>query len=272
MQIHVDKIINSTGLTVPTEHIDNRQVELATLNDVSLSNVSDGDQITFNSSLNRWVNSSFVANSLQSHWGGTEGINAVNWGGSIRALRVGFYGGKAWVEIMYSADSTVDAPWNGWIDSNTNGLMSYNLNEVGGLDYNGGASSILVIPEIITNLLVTAKNGIEDTINPDKTMDCSHMNTANRSKFFDYFTGVAPGFELIDTFGWSGGVGAYDTHLGYRNGTIQNDEWLIQDSLTGGSIGAPLWGYRSSGSNQGAKARGVDISTSNVLSVWATNY
>ena len=37
---------------------------------------------------------------------------------------------------------------------------------------------------------------------------------------------------------------------GVRNGTIQDDEWMIADSVEGGSIGAPLWGYRRTGQHK----------------------
>jgi hypothetical protein len=250
----------------------NQFTELNSLNDVTISTLTDGDQMIYNAALGRWTNSSYQPGSLQSIYGTTEGIHAVSWGGvSNRPMRVGFYNNKAWVEIMYSMNSFETAPWDYWINSSTNGIQSYNLLN-NGLNYDSGTSSVLIVPEIMTNLLITAKPSKTSYIDSASSMDCSHMSSTNRNTFIDYFTGVIPGFELLDTFGISGGVGNFDTHLGYRNGGIQTDEWLIQDSIEGSSIGAPLWGYRSSGANKGAIAHGNPISTSNVLSVWATNY
>jgi len=250
----------------------NQFTELNSLNDVSVSSLTDGDQMIYNASLGRWTNSSYQPGALQSIYGTTEGIHAVNWGGvSNRPMRVGFYNNKAWVEIMYSMNSFETAPWDYWINSSTNGIQSYNLLN-SGLNYDSGTSSVLVVPEIMTNLLITAKPSKTSYIDSASSMDCSHMSSTNRNTFIDYFTGVIPGFELINTFGIGGGVGNFDTHLGYRNGAVQTDEWLIQDSIEGSSVGAPLWGYRSSGANKGAIAHGNPISTSNVLSVWATNY
>lgn len=272
MQIHVDNIIDSNGLKVPTNRIDNAEAKLDTLKNVSVSNLSDGDSLVFDSSLNIWKNSSFIANTLQGHYGSSDGMKPVTWGGSLRIMNVASYNGKAWAEIMFSESGWVEAPWYHWLDTTTNKMRSYNITELGSLEYSTGVSSSLVVPEILTNLLVTAKTSKTVGINENTTIDCSHMITANRNLFFDYFTGLIPGFELLDTFGNGGGAGIYDTHLGYRAGAIQPDEWLIQDGNTGANIGMPLWGYRVSGTNKGAKAGGVDISSSNVFSVWATNY
>lgn len=255
--------------------VNNDLVELNSLYDVSISNLSDGDQMIYDAGMARWTNSSYQAGTLQSTYGTTEGIHNISWGGITRPMNVAFFNTKAWAEIMFSENPVVTTPWDSWINSATNGLVSFNVvND--GLNYDSGTSSLLIVPQIMTNLLVTAKSSkVTGITDPSKTIDCSHMSSVHRNQFIDYFTGVIPGFEQLDTFGISGGIGNYDTHLGYRGGVIQTDEWLIQDSNEGdGSIGAPRWGYRSSGSTTAktATAGGELIGPTNVFSVWATNY
>ena len=254
--------------------VGNKFVELNSLNDVSISDLSDGDQMIYNAAMNKFVNSSYQAGTLQSTYGTTEGIHMVTWGGVQRPMNISFYKQKAWVEILYVSGSNIQEPWDNWINSATNGLQSYNITEAGGLNYESENSAVLVVPEIITNLLITAKTGKSDPVRAERAVDCSHMNTQNRGEFIDYFTGVIPGFEQVNTFGISGNVGNYDTHLGYRNGEIQTDEWLVQDGSEGSSIGQPIWGYRTTGNvdKKGAFAGGLPISPTNVFSVFATNY
>ena len=276
LQIHVDNIIMENGERVQSSDLRNDQVKLSLLNDISISNIKDGDQIVWNQALQKWTNTGYQANTLQSLYGLEEGVHLVSWGSDmssvVRPMNVSFYGGKAWVELMFCADSSADAPWDFWVDSSTNGLISYNLNESNGLNYQSGATSVLIAPQIMSNLLVTAKYSITSGINPNVAVDCSHMSSINRNQFMDYFTGIIAGFEQLDTFGLAGGVGNFDTHLGYRNGTIQDDEWMIADSVAGGSIGSPLWGWRRTGQHKGGFARGVEVSATNCFSVWGTNY
>ena len=276
MQIHVDQLITENGDSLSTDSIKNDNVAINALQDVQLSNVQDGDQLVWNSTMQKWVNSGYQANTLQSTYNLDAGIHLVSWGSDIdstvRAMNVDFYGNKAWVELMFCSSPTPSAPWDYWIDSTTNGMKSYNITQGGGLDYFSGSTSVLVAPQIMTNLLLTAKTSVTAGINPEIAIDCSHMSSANRNQFLDYFTGVIPGFEQQDTFGLAGGIGNYDTHLGYRNGTVQDDEWMISDSITGSSIGAPLWGWRRTGQYQGGNCRGVPVSSSVVFSVWGTNY
>jgi hypothetical protein len=276
MPMHIDKIITNNGSTIQTDEISNLLIRLSTLPDVSFGSVKDGDTLVYNAALGRWTNSGYQANALQSIYGTHEGIQMVGWGpdteSATRPLNVSFYGGKAWVELMYSKNSSPDEPWNYWIDSSTNALKSHNLTASNGLNYDSGTSSVLVAPQIMTNLLITAKTSVLGGINPAVAVDCSHMSSSNRNQFMDYFTGVIAGFEQHDTFGLAGGIGNYDTHLGFRGGQIQNDEWMIADSVEGGSIGAALWGYRRTGQNQGGNCRGIQISDTNVFSVFGTNY
>lgn len=276
MPMHIDKIITSNGSTIQTDDISNLLIRLSTLPDVSFGSVKDGDTLVYNAALGRWTNSGYQANTLQSLYGTNEGIQMVGWGpdsnSTIRPMNVSFYGGKAWVELMYTKDPSPSAPWDNWIDSGTNALQSYNITSSNGINYDSGTSSVLIAPQIMTNLLITSKTSVLGGINSSIAVDCSHMSSVNRNQFMDYFTGVIAGFEQLDTFGLSGGIGNYDTHLGYRNGTVQNDEWMIADSETGGSIGAALWGYRKTGQHKGGNARGVPISDSAIFSVWGTNY
>ena len=247
---------------------------ITAMQDAIFSNLNDGDKLVWNSGMNRWTNSSYVPDALQGTYGGTAGIQAINWGGQVRPMNVDFWNGKAWAEVLVSADGVESAPWdNGWINSTTNKLQSFNLNASNGLAaYTSGLSSVLAVAEVTTNLLFTAKPSIDSGINTGAMLDLSHMTSANRQQFLDYFAGLIAGFEQADTFALTGGAGAFDTHMGFRNGSVQNDEWLIVDTLDGSSIGEPHWGYRSSGSSKGAKAAGSDISSTNVISIFATNY
>lgn len=274
MNLHADKIIASDGTVVDTANIDNNLLGIQQLTDVAVSSMVDGDSLVWNEVLQKWTNSSYVANTLQSTYGNvSEGINAVNWAGSIRPMNVSFYGGKAWAEILFSEDTDVGAPWNSnWINSTNNYLQSYNLTSTDGLEYSLGNSSVLVAPEVCTNLLITAKANKLDGINSATMLNCSHMSSADRNKFLDFFTGNIAGFELLNSFAIGGGAGLYDTHLGFRSGVIQTDEFYIMDTIEGSSIGAPRWGYRSAGSNKSAVANGNPISSTNVLSIWMTNY
>lgn len=276
MQIHVDQLITENGDSLSTDSIKNDNVALNALQDISLSNVQDGDQLVWNSSMGKWINSGYQANTLQSIYNLDAGIHLVSWGSDIdstvRPMNVDFYGGKAWAELMYCADPSPTAPWDYWIDNSTNGMKSYNLTGSGGLDYFNGSCAVLISPQIMSNLLLTAKTAIAGGINQEVAIDCSHMSSINRYQFLDYFTGVIPGFEQLDTFGLAGGVGNFDTHLGYRNGSIQDDEWMVADSVAGGSIGAPLWGWRRTGQHKGGFARGVPVSENVIFSIWGTNY
>ena len=115
--------------------VGNQFVELNSLNDVSISELSDGDQMIYNKSMDRWVNTSYQAGTLQSTYGTTEGMHMVTWGGIQRPMNVSFYKQKSWVEILYVAGSDMQEPWNHWINPTTNGLQSYNLTDAGGLNY-----------------------------------------------------------------------------------------------------------------------------------------
>ena len=274
--MHIDKIISGDGTVIDTNQINNSNIRLSTMPDVMFGAVKDGDTLVFNAALGRWTNSGYQAQTLQSYYGSSEGIQMVNWGpdteSTVRPMNISFYGGKAWVELMYSKDPSPSAPWDFWIDLQTNALKSHNITSSSGLNYDSGTASVLVAPQIMTNLLITSKVSVLSGINPNIAVDCSHMSSVNRNQFMDYFTGVIAGFEQLDTFGLAGGIGNYDTHLGYRNGTIQDDEWMIADSVEGGSIGAPLWGYRRTGQHKGGNVKGMTIDESKVFSVWGTNY
>tara|TARA_X000000950_G_scaffold232704_1_gene281842 strand:- start:454 stop:1284 length:831 start_codon:yes stop_codon:yes gene_type:complete len=276
MPMHIDKIISGDGTLIDTNNISNSYIRLSALPDVSFGSVKDGDTLVYNAALGKWSNSGYQANSLQSYYGTSEGIHLVNWGpdteSTVRPMYISFYGGKAWVELMFSQTSSPTAPWDYWINPLNNALKSYNVTDSSGLNYDSGEASVLVAPQIMTNLLITSKDSVLSGINPNLAVDCSHMSSVNRNQFMDYFTGVIAGFEQLDTFGMAGGIGNYDTHLGYRNGTIQDDEWMIADSVEGGSVGAPLWGYRRTGQHKGGNVRGLSINENRVFSVWGTNY
>ena len=251
-----------------------RNLKIATMEDAIFSSLNDGDSLVWNAGMNRWTNSSYVPDALQGTYGGTAGIQGINWGGQVRPMNVDFYNGKAWAEILCSYDFSESAPWdNGWINSTDNKLQSANLNGSGGLAvYDSGISSVLAVAEVTTNLIFTAKTSVSGGINPSAILDLSHLTNVNRQQLLDYFAGLIAGFEQIDTFALTGGAGSFDTHMGYRNGAIQNDEWLIMDTIEGSSIGEPWVGYRSSGTAKGAKAFGQNISSTHVLSVFACNY
>ena len=134
--------------------VGNQFVELNSLNDVSISELSDGDQMIYNKGMDRWVNTSYQAGTLQSTYGTTEGMHMVTWGGIQRPMNVSFYKQKSWVEILFVTGNDMQEPWNYWINSATNGLQSHNITDAGGLNYDDGTSSVLVVPEIITNLLI----------------------------------------------------------------------------------------------------------------------
>ena len=88
--------------------------------------------------MDRWVNTSYQAGTLQSTYGTTEGMHMVTWGGIQRPMNVSFYKQKSWVEILYVSGSDMQEPWNHWINPTTNGLQSYNLTDAGGLNYENG--------------------------------------------------------------------------------------------------------------------------------------
>lgn len=247
-------------------------LNLADLANVTVSALQDNDSLVFHAGLGKWVNSSYTANALQSFYGAPTGFQSVNWGGSMRAMNVCSYNGKAWAEILISKDPLETTPWTSrWIDTN-NYLISHNLISNLALNYSTGLSSVLVTSEVTTNLLMTAKPTYTGGINSSKVINCSHLTNAQRDDFLDYFAGQKAGLELTDTFDLAGGSGLYDTHLGLRNATVQNDEWYLIDTVQGGSIEAPWYGYRTSGSYKSARAHGVDISSTNCLSIWVTNY
>jgi len=232
----------------------------------------DGDILVWNSVEERWnlyhgLFTRLKAASLL--WCDTfdaNGMQLINYGGAEREMHVEFFNGKAYAEIFVSKANNVNEPWDNWINATTNKIESYNLAPHNGLNYETAESSVCIAPEVLTSLLITAKTSYTGGINPDAIATTNHLSSANRAQFLDYFTGQIPGFEQLDTFD------LYDTHLGYRAGSIETDEWLIEDSVEGTKIGAPRWGYRSSGAEKGAKADNTDISENNVLSIWVTNY
>ena len=251
-----------------------RNLKISAMEDVTFSGLNDGDTLIWNNSMSRWINSSYIPDALQGTYGGNAGIHAINWGGQVRAMNVDFYNGKAWAEILVSADTAPDTPWQGWIAAD-NKLQSFNLTDSGSMAiYETGASSVLAVPEVTTNLLFTAKSSITGGINTGSLLDLSHMTSTNRQEFLDYFAGLLTGFSQVDTFAATGGAGQLDTHLGFRAGTVRDSEWLLMDSIEGNSIGAATWGYRSTGGSnvKGGRAGGQPISSTNVFSVFATNY
>ena len=292
MQMHVDKIIDNDGNTVLTNNIDNAKTKLSQLADVQISNLETGNMLIWNEPAQKWVNYGQMGLSLFACYAaGLSGMQTIDWGGHSRQMNVSFYNGKAWAEILISADSSVSAPWDdGWINEN-NHLVSSNVDngenpdqlnydglqqakaaEVMGLSA-GQKSSALVTTEILTSVLFTAKENITDGINSSALLSLAHLTSANRALFTDYFNGSGGPFELEDSFGWAGGPGLYDSHISYRAGQVRGGEWMIQDSITGSSNGTPRWGYRKSGTdNTGAKANGQDIGWDNLLSVFVTNY
>jgi len=231
----------------------------------------DGDILVWDAESNNWklyhgLFSRIKAASLL--WYGTFGSNGIHkvvYGGEEREMNIDFYGGKAYAEILVSKSQVLTEPWDNWIDG-ANKMQSYNLATHKGLNYETGESSVCIAPEICTSLLITAKTSYTGGINHNEVASTTHLSTANRAEFIDYFTGQIPGFEQLDTFG------LYDTHLGYRAGSIETDEWLIKDSIEGSKIGGPRWGYRSSGDEKAARAANTEISENNVLSIWVSNY
>ena len=292
MQMHVDKIIDNNGDTVDTSNIDNQKVKLSELADVQINNLETGNMLIWNEPSQKWVNYGQMGLSLFACYAaGLDGIQAIDWGGQSREMNVSFYNGKAWAEILVSVDSSVSAPWDrGWINenhylvsANNNGNEIQTINydgfnqvqaaEAMGMNLDANKSSVLITTEILTSVLFTAKTSFDAGINSSAVLSLAHLTAANRALFTDYFNGSGGPFELEDSFGWAGGPGLYDTHLSYRGGQVRGGEWMIQDSVTGSSTETPRWGYRKSGTdNTGAKANGQDISWTNCLSVFATNY
>jgi len=292
MQIHVDSLITDSGENLSTDSISNAKVKLSELADVQISSLETGNMLIWNEPAQKWVNYGQMGLSLFACYAaGLSGMQTIDWGGHSRQMNVSFYNGKAWAEILISADSSVSAPWDdGWINEN-NYLVSSNVDNGESpdqLNYDGlqqakaaelmgltgtQESSVLVTTEILTSVLFTAKADITAGINSSALLSLAHLTSANRALFTDYFNGSGGPFELEDSFGWAGGPGLYDSHISYRAGQVRGGEWMIQDSVTGSSNGTPRWGYRKSGTaNIGAKANGQDIGWSNLLSCWATNY
>ena len=292
MQIHVDSLITDSGENLSTDSISNAKVKLSELADVQISNLETGNMLIWNEPAQKWVNYGQMGLSLFACYAaGLDGIQTIDWGGQSRPMNVSFYNGKAWAEVLVSADGSVSAPWDrGWLNENYY-LVSVNNGEeeVKRINYNGfnqaiaaeGSgltadhlkSSVLVTTEILTSVLFTAKTIFSGGINSDAVLSLAHLTASDRALFTDYFNGSGGPFELPDSFGCSGGPGLYDTHLSWRSGSLKTGEWLIQDSVQGSSINSPRWGYRKSGTeNVGAKANNVDIGWTNVLSVFCTNY
>ena len=292
MQIHVDSLITDSGENLSTDSISNAKVKLSELADVQINNLETGNMLIWNEPAQKWVNYGQMGLSLFACYAaGLSGIQNIDWGGQSREMNVSFYNGKAWAEILVSADSNVSAPWDhGWINEN-HYLVSSNTvgDEIKSINYSGFnqaiaaessgmnadnlKSSVLITTEILTSVLFTAKPIFSDGINGSSVLSLAHLTAANRALFTDYFNGSGGPFELEDSFGWSGGPGIYDSHISYRGGQVRGGEWMIQDSITGSSNGTPRWGYRKSGTeNTGAKANGVDIGWTNIFSCWATNY
>jgi len=244
-----------------------------------------GQTLVFNDYMQKWINvdADRMALSLTDcHNRGMTGLQKISWGSQERIMRVDTYNGKSYVEILYSFDPSFSAPWDlGWIDNDTYFLREYNtssdgLNYSASVQISGGPSAssggVLLTNEPLTNVLFTRKTSIHNGIDPTVILETSHLAGGDRQLFCDYFSGQSAGFELLDSFGWAGGAGLYDTHLSYRAGSFRGGEWLIQDSITGGSTGAPRWGYRKSGTdNQAAAVGGQPITATNMLSVWVTN-
>ena len=292
MSIHVDQIITESGETLSSDSIANASAKLSNLSDVQINNLETGNMLIWNEPAQKWVNYGQMGLSLFACYAaGLDGIQTIDWGGQSRDMKVSFYNGKAWAEILVSVDSSVSAPWDrGWINennhlvsANTDGTEIQKINYAGfnqvqaaeamGMTLDENKSSVLITTEILTSVLFTAKTSFDAGINSSAVLSLAHLTSANRALFTDYFNGSGGPFELENSFGWAGGPGLYDTHLSYRAGQVRGGEWMIQDSVTGTSTETPRWGYRKSGTeNTGAKANGQDIGWNNCLSVWATNY
>ena len=291
IEVHVDNIITESGESLSSDSISNAKVKVNELADVQVFNLKTGNILIWNETIQKWVNYGQMGLSLFACYAaGLSGIQTIDWGGKPREMNISFYGGKAWAEILISADPSVSAPWDtGWINEN-NYLVSANVETTDYDKINYGVlqqsytsylsglehpikSSVLVTTENITSLLFTAKSSVNGGINESALLSLSHLTSPNRSLFTDYFNGSGGPFELEDSFGWSGGPGLYDSHISYRGGQVRGGEWMIQDSVTGSSNGIPRWGYRKSGTNNvGAKANGQDIGWNNLLSVFVCNY
>lgn len=280
------KFLMPSGEDVGIEDLENT-ITTDDITNFKITSPQSGDVLVYDEEKQVWYNVSpslpagTFSPSLQSY--GEKymtGFHPVFWAGEERTMNVSLYGGKAWVEIYWSHDSSVSAPWdNGYITGDYY-LQSYrsSFGDVQQVDYSdgvmevvrvgednvtveqGNTSCLILGGEIVTNVLFTAKGHKLDGINHSAVLECSHLSATDRAKFTDYFTGVTAGFEVNDAFGLGGGAGLYDCHLSYRSGSFRNGEWMIQDSIEGNSHGTPRWGYRKSGSdNIGAKQQ-VSIS------------
>lgn len=289
------KFLMPEGEKVGIEELENT-ITVEDITDFDIQNPQDGELLVYSAEKNKWINvkpslpAGTFSPTLQSYFDKQlHGMQVVYWAGEERLMNVSLFGGKAWAEIYWSTDGSYSAPWDDGYLTTEHYITSYrsSFGDVGQLDYSDGIiftdsegnpveqglTSCLITNEILTNVLFTAKPSKTAGINNSAVLECSHLASADRAKFTDYFSGVSPGFELLDSFGWGGGAGLYDTHLSYRAGAFKGGEWLIQDSATGGSTSLPRWGYRKSGTdNKGAKAAGNDISPTNILSIFVTNY
>ena len=289
------KFLMPEGEAVGIEELENT-ITVEDITNFDIQNPQDGEVLVYSAEKMKWINvkpalpAGTFSPTLQSYFDkGQSGMQVVYWAGVERLMNVSLYNGKAWVEIYWSTDGSYSAPWdNGYLTTDYF-ITSYrsSFGDVGQLDYSDGMmmfdaegnpveqglTSCLITSEILTNVLFTAKSSKTAGINNSAVLECSHLASADRAKFTDYFSGAIVGFELLDSFGWGGGAGLYDTHLSYRAGGFKSGEWLIQDSVTGNSTGSPRWGYRKSGTdNRAAKANGLDISPTNVFSIWVTSY
>jgi len=289
------KFLMPEGEKVGIEELENT-ITVEDITNFDIQNPQDGEVLIYDAEKTKWINvkpslpAGTFSPTLQSYFDkGQSGMQVVYWAGEERLMNVSLFGGKAWAEIYFSTDGSYSAPWDDGYLTSDYYITSYrsSFGDVSQLDYSDGlifhdsegnpveqgVTSCLITGEILTNVLFTAKSSKSEGINTSAVLECSHLASTDRAKFTDYFSGAIAGFELLDSFGWGGGAGLYDTHLSYRAGAFRGGEWLIQDSITGTSHGEPRWGYRKSGTdNQGAKAAGQNISPTVVLSVFVTNY
>ena len=118
MQIHVDSLITDSGENLSTDSISNAKVKLSELADVQISNLETGNMLIWNEQSQKWVNYGQMGLSLFACYAaGLDGIQTIDWGGQSRPMNVSFYNGKAWAEVLVSADGSVSAPWDrGWLN------------------------------------------------------------------------------------------------------------------------------------------------------------
>jgi len=231
--------------------------------------------------------------------------------GNAFQLRYASYGGRGWVETLWSSDSDKDTPWDNWLDTSlTRPVMQNYNNSSGGLNYSSGDSSFVKLHSSfnLVDFAVTSKssvtgNGLTATgANQGGVLplvasdDLDGSGAAGcRLALAAYFGGYGEGFSVggssnndyVATWSKTGSnniTGPFEIHLAYRSGAQSNDEWHICDGNTSvGTTYAPNIGYRDEAADYGeanvgswstssaGKGSTYTIDSSNVLSCWVTD-